>query len=161
MAVVCAFTVSLVVAWNLLRFAGGDTGGRLPMPASLLSTTDTITIWLGLLGVLIALASLVVTGAGVGVAILAIFGYQAFKEMIVRAEKSTVAAARKVSDTVARRAVDKYLKGDDFNTKIKEIGSQVNWSSGTVTTENIAPLGSQLDQTSIARKYPPTQKKEE
>ncbi len=152
------FAVALAVAWYLLRFAVGPYDSRLPAQASLLSTTDTITIWLGVLAVLVALATLVVTGAGVSIAILAIFGYQGFKEMLDRTEGSNKRVAQEVArtmaDTVARKAVSKYLKGKDFHDKLKEVGKDVMWQSGTVTAENTRPLEIPTDSTSIANKYP-------
>ncbi len=138
-------------------------GARLPIAIpSLFSTTDVITIWIGILGVLVGLATLVVTGSGLAIAILTIFGYQTFKDMIARAEitavENAVEAASKKSDAVARESVDKYLKGGDFDAKIKEIGSQMNWHSGTVTGESVAPLNVETPK-GFARKYPQTPKK--
>jgi hypothetical protein len=74
-----------------------------PLPASL--ATDT---WLALLGVMVALASLVLTGVAVMVGVLAIFGYGTFKDE-VRARASEA----------AKTAADVYFKEAAFQDTLK------------------------------------------
>jgi hypothetical protein len=74
-----------------------------PLPAGL-----AIDTWLALLGVMVALASLILTGVAVMVGVLAIFGYGTFKD-----EVRTRAA------NAARVAADEYFKQAAFQDTLK------------------------------------------
>jgi type II secretory pathway pseudopilin PulG len=64
-----------------------------PVPSNL-GFTETLTIWLTILGVMVALACLVVTGVGVFIGILAVFGYGTFREEVrTRAGQAAQTAA--------------------------------------------------------------------
>ncbi len=83
--------------------AGGTPGvGHAPETGSVFSTSDTVTLWLGVLGVMIAAATLVVTAVGVWVGLMAIWGYRTFQE-----ELNTRAGI------AARDTILEYVKGDD------------------------------------------------
>ena len=103
-----------------------------PATGSLFSTTDTISIWMAALGIMIALASLVVTGVGLFVGALAIFGYQTFSDQV----------DRRVGEAVPI-AMDKFFGGPQFDTqlegKVKEHLSAKSWESGTATSGGVAP----------------------
>jgi hypothetical protein len=116
-------------AWRFLHLAGGTQSvGQSPAAGSLFSTTDTISIWLAALGIMIALASLVVTGVGLFVGALAIFGYQTFSDQV----------DRRVGEAVPV-ALDKFFGGPQFDTqlegKVKEHLKATSWQSGTATAE--------------------------
>jgi hypothetical protein len=103
------FAASLVVAWRFLHLAGGTSGvGHAPDTGSLLSTSDTITLWLALLGVMIAGATLVVTAVGVWVGLMAIWGYRTFQEEL-----------RTRAGTAARDTTLEYVKGDAVRTWLR------------------------------------------
>jgi hypothetical protein len=74
-----------------------------PLPTSL--GTDT---WLALLGVMIALATLVLTGVAVLVGVLAVFGYGTFKDEV-----------RTRSSDAAKSAADAYFKQAAFQDTLK------------------------------------------
>ena len=128
-ASVALFAVCLVLAWRFLHLAGGAQGvGQSPATGSLLSTADTISIWLAALGIMVALASLVITGVGLFVGALAIFGYQTFSEQV----------NRRVGEAVPI-AMDKFFGGPQFDTqlegKVKEHLKAKSWQSATATPE--------------------------
>lgn len=126
------FAVALGLAIWLLRLSVGPASAGLPT-SNLSSTTDVLTIWMSLLGVMIGLASLVVTGVGLFVGALAIFGYQTFREEVQR----TVGEA-------AQTKVSEYLSGKAFDVRLSDVVKSHfvprSRESGTATTGS-PPLG--------------------
>lgn len=141
--------VSIAVGWKILYFAGGSGVGSAPGPTSLFSATDTITIWLGVLAVMIATATLVVTAVGVWVGVLAFFGYAFFRQELP-----------KIADTASRAAADDYLKGKVFEGKMEDkIKQNLSWTAGTVGGQEVTIQSSESpqpidEQIAVADKYP-------
>lgn len=122
---------ALYIGFRFLAFV--ERSGKAPSGIGTLSFTDVLTVWLTVLSIMVALASLVMTGAAVLLGVAAIIGYQGLKQE-AQAHAQLFAA--------------EYLKGKDFDERIKSsIGLGLkSWRSGTVSAEEpIEP---------IARPYP-------
>jgi hypothetical protein len=94
---IVVFAVAIVVAWKFLRYAGPISGTLPPYSVpSLFSPADTITIWLALLGALVALSTLVVTTTGLMIGALAIIAYETFRtEVQGRATEAAITQINK------------------------------------------------------------------
>ena len=86
-----------------------------PLPSAV-TFSDFLAIGLTILGLMIALASVIVTSAGLAVGVAAVFGYQAFKEEVGKKASET---SERVAAKTARIVVDEYFKGDEFDAKLK------------------------------------------
>ena len=128
------FAVWIVVAIRFLHLAGGAPGiGTSPATPSLFSTTDIISVWLALLGVLIALASLVMTGVGLALGALAIFGYQTFENLVDK--RVGEATEAKVTEFFQGPAFESTVEG-----KIKQHLSAKPSQSATASATTAEPL---------------------
>jgi hypothetical protein len=147
---IAAFAVCIVAAWRLLGISGSvPAGGAVPAAANLFSTTDTVTIWLSVLSVMIALSSLIVTGSGLLVGALAIIGYQTFRDEVTRRVNEEVIAQTK-----------KFFGGQVFKSElkgqVKQHLSPQTWESGTVSGKSPLPI----DPIRV-RAYPKKKQKDE
>lgn len=109
-AVVAGILCLLIfLGYRILTISAGSSGTPKPLPPSLFSFADVLSFFMAVLGVMIALASLIVTAVGVGIAILAVVGYQTFKtEAANRAREVAIAVA------------EEYLKSPDFDDRLKD-----------------------------------------
>jgi hypothetical protein len=130
------------IALGLAIYSSLQSAGAVPsVPPvpSFFSFSDMLALWFSLFGVMVALASLVVTGVGILVAILAIVGYRTFKDEVAKS-----------AQTAALIFAEDYFKGKAFGDKLKENVGMGSWQSGTVTG-TAGP---------VAKKYPRKTKKE-
>jgi hypothetical protein len=128
--------IVLFFGYSLLRGIPSSSG-KLPPAPSMISFTDALTAWMALLGLMVSVASLIVTGAGIIIAILAIFGYGTFKDEV-----------RNRAGEAAREAAEEYFKGKAFEDKLK-MSVSPTWESGTVAAGGIAAQGGE-----VAKRYP-------
>jgi hypothetical protein len=146
-----AGAISIIIGWKFLSIIGGSqASGSLPASPPAFSMTDTVTIWLGLLGVMVAASTLVVTAVGVLIGVLAFFGYAFFRQELP-----------KTADEAARKAADNYFQGKVFERKMEDkIKQNMTWTSGTVDTISSVSIPSPEseqpidEQASLAEKYP-------
>jgi hypothetical protein len=121
-----AFAIFLVTAFVALRHAAGTQAPGLPPANNWFSITDTLSVWMGVLSVMIALSSLIVTGVGLVMGILALFGYQTFEKEVGR----QVALA-------ATAFFDGSAFDNKLGSKVKENITARTWTvQGSTATES-------------------------
>lgn len=155
----CLFALALAVAIHFIQGSVGSALPNLPPTPSLLSTTDTITIWMSLLGVLVALAALVVTAAGLSIAVFAILGWQRFEDVLASTLKKADEETKILATSTAKEEAQRYLQTTEFETsvtaRLREIGSVIQWTADTVTNEKSFPNSEEESEIkSLAKEYP-------
>ena len=106
----------------------GTQMGKLPFAPSL---NEILTYGFAVLALVVALAALIVTAAGVMVGVAAILGYQGLKQ-----------EAQIHAREAAKSSADEYFRGKEFEDKIKSGIGLTSWKSGTTTgiEEPISPI---------------------
>lgn len=125
----------LIIGVAIMRTNSTPSASNLPPAPSLFSASDTITLWMAVLSLMVTLSSLIVTGAGIIIGVLAVVGFQTFKT-----------AVQQGASEAARDSAEEYFQGKAFNDKLV---SSLNLGTGTVGT----PQGGQPSNV-LGKPYP-------